>query len=494
MAWIVLMLVLGMLTSGSVAAQARSNQAVDEVDNKLSEMIKSLPGPFDVIIHFDHHPSIEEVSALGLERPETFETFDWVAASQVPKDTVYAVAMRPDVTFVELVGPPLIPTVMIGLDVAARAVKARRSTEFSPDTAEDRGLTGAGVNICILDTGVDDAPHGMTPGHESLLGKFVAGYNAITDAVEDPDDDNGHGTHVAGIALGTGGPTQTYRGIAPGAGLVDVKVLDARGLGNVTKIIKGIDFCIANKRAYNIRVINISIVTPTYHPDGTDALSMAVNAAVDAGLVASVCAGNDGPNFNTITSPGAAEKAIAVGALDDQRTIVRTDDTVADFSSRGLRKSDGDADIMDEFKPDVTAPGVNIMSAQFNTASGYVQIGRGCSLATAVVSGLIALMLQKNRALSPSQVKHILHNTAEQKGEVYDPLVDPKYDREYGWGEVDAFLATETVKSAAVGGTIMTTSKETLAVDFGAVACCVAITAITLVIVKVRRRKRIEVP
>jgi subtilisin family serine protease len=149
---------------------------------------------------------------------------------------------------------------------------------------------------------------------------------------------------------------------------------------------------------------------------------------------------------------------------------------------------------MDEFKPDVTAPGVNIMSAQFNTASGYVPTYPGCSMATAIVSGLIALMLQKNRALSPSQVKHILHNTAEQKGEVYDPSVDPKYDREYGWGEVDAFLATETVKSAAVGGTIMTTSKETLAVDFGAVACCVAITVITLVIVKVRRRKRIEVP
>jgi len=488
-----LLLVVGMLFSRFAPAQAGRSRAVDEVDGKISEMMKSVPGPFDVIIHFDHHPSAEEVSALGVDGPETFETFDWVAASKVPKETVYSIAMNPHVVFVELVGPPLIPIVMTGLDVAARAVKARRSAEFSPNTAEDRGLTGAGVNICILDTGVDDSPHGITPGHESLLGKFVAGYNAITGTVENPYDDNGHGTHVAGIALGTGGLTKTYRGIAPGAGLIDVKVLNAAGLGDVADIIKGIDFCIANRRTYNIRVINISTITPGYHPDGTDALSRAVNAAVDAGLVASVCAGNDGPNFNTINSPGAAERAITVGSLDDQGTVPRTDDTVAHFSSRGLRSSDGDGDVIDEFKPDVTAPGVDIISAEFKTASGYTSKS-GCSVATAIVSGLLALMLQRNPALSPWQAKQMLHNTAEQKGGIYDPSLDPKFNREYGWGEVDAFLATESVKPTAVGGTVDTPPKEIVAVHLGSVWCSVAIVVVLLVFAKVRRRGSGEVP
>jgi serine protease AprX len=434
----------------------------------MSDLMRALPGPFDIIVHFDHHPSAEEVSTLGLAKPETFETFDWVAATQVPKETVYAIAVRPDVVFVELVGPPLIPLVTVGLDVAARAVKARASAEFSPSTAEDQGVTGSGVNICILDTGVDDTIH------ESLLGKFVVGLNAITDTVENPDDDNGHGTHVAAITLGTGGPSQTYRGIAPGAGLVDVKVLDASGSGTAQSVIKGIDFCIANRYTYNIRVINLSIATPGFHPDGTDALSMAVNAAVNAGLVASVCAGNDGPNYDTITSPGAADNAITVGALDDHRTVVRTDDTVALFSSRGLRTNDGDPDVLDEFKPDVTGPGVNIISAQFNTVSGYVSMS-GCSMATAIVSGVAALMLEKTHSVTPQEVKDILRNTAEDKNDVFDPTVDSKYDRDYGWGEVDAFLATEAMPSHPVGGTIMTVDKEGMLVtQFTATLCCVA--------------------
>ena len=476
-----MLLTLAVLLSGAAPAVASNHRPMDQVDGKMSDLMKNLPGPFDIIIHFDHHPSAEEVSALGLSRPETFESFDWVAASQVAKETVYAIAARADVVFVELVGPPLIPTITTGLDVAARAVKARASTEFSPNTVEDQGLIGSGVNICIVDTGVDDTIH------ESLLGKFVAGFNAITNSVENPDDDNGHGTHVAGIALGTGGPSQTYRGIAPGAGLVDVKVLDSRGYGEAADIIQGIDFCIVNRHTYNIRVISISIVTPTYHPDGTDAVSMAVNAAVNAGLVASVCAGNDGPAYNTITSPGAADEAITVGALDDLNTVVRTDDLVATSSSRGLRTSDGDANVLDEFKPEVTAPGVNIISAQFNTVSGYVPLS-GCSTATAIVAGVAALMLDKNSGLTPRQVKSLLQKTAEDKDGAFDPALDPKYDRDYGWGEVDAFLAKEAIPSA-VGGKIMTIDKGAMLVmQFDRVVWSVAVVVMLALTAYLRRR------
>jgi len=133
-----MLLTLAVLLSGAAPAQASNHRPMDQVDGKMSDLMKNLSGPFDIIIHFDHHPSAEEVSALGLSRPETFESFDWVAASQVAKETVYAIAARADVVFVELVGPPLIPTITTGLDVAARAVKARASTEFSPNTAEDQ--------------------------------------------------------------------------------------------------------------------------------------------------------------------------------------------------------------------------------------------------------------------------------------------------------------------------------------------------------------------
>jgi subtilisin family serine protease len=469
-----MLIVLSVLLWGLAPGHVAGHQVTDQGEQKMSNLMMTLPGPFDIMIHFDHHPSAEEVSTLGLAEPETFETFDWVAATQVPKEMVYAIAVRPDVVFVELVGPPLIPLVTVGLDVAARAVKARSSAEFSPNTAEDHGLTGYGVNICVVDTGVDDMIH------ESLLGKFAAGFNAITDMFENPDDDNGHGTHVAAISLGTGGPTRTYRGIAPGAGLVDVKVLNAIGSGTVQNVIKGIDFCIANRYTYNIRVINLSIATPGYHPDGTDALSMAVNAAANSGLIGVACAGNDGPSYNTITSPGAADNAITVGALDDHRTVVRTDDTVASFSSRGLRTNDGDADILDEFKPDVTAPGVSIISAQFNTVSSYVPMS-GCSMATAIVSGIAALILQNTLSETPQQVKQTLRKMAEQKDGVFDPAVDPKYNRDYGWGEVNASLG-RTI-SHPVGGTIMSVDKQRMLLTELSATSCLAVFAVGVIVV-----------
>ena len=430
------------ITTQTVFAKSTDTRSQEEVSmdkniNKIHDVMETLPGPFDVIIRFDDNYSSQQVSTLsdelGLAEIETFESFDWVAASKVSKDQLYAIAKLSDVKLVELVGPPLIPEIRGGLDVATRAVKARASTQFSPNTAEDQGLTGLGMSICIIDSGVDDTIH------ESLNGKFVAGFNAITDTVENPDDDNGHGTHVAGIALGTGGQSQTYRGIAPRAGLIDVKVLDAANKGKAIDIIQGIDFCIANKNAFNIRVISISIVTPGFYPDGTDALSAAVNRAVNAGLVATVCAGNDG-NLDTITSPGAADNAITVGALDDLNTVDRTGDMVATFSSRGLRTNDRDAAMLDEFKPEVTAPGVNIISPLFNTVSEYNAFS-GCSTATPMVAGVVALLLEKKPGLTPAQVKSILQSTAEDKDSTFNGAIDPKYDRDFGWGEVDAFLA-----------------------------------------------------
>jgi hypothetical protein len=204
-------------------------------------------------------------------------------------------------------------------------------------------------------------------------------------------------------------------------------------------LIQGVDFCIANKDALGIDIISMSMQSSLFS-SGKDSASLEIDKAVDAGLAAVVCAGNYGSDANTISAPGAADKAITVGALDDMNTISRSDDLVASYSSRGLRASDGDSDVLDEYKPDVTAPGTNIVSAQYNTQSGYVGMS-GCSMATPAVAGLAALMIEQNPSLTPAQLKAQLRANAEDRGFTYNPSVDPKYDPDYGWGEAQFLVS-----------------------------------------------------
>ncbi len=333
------------------------------------------------------------------------------------------------------------------LDVSARAVKARPSTDYS-NVWEELGVDGTGVNIAIIDTGVDDE-------HESLSGKYVAGVDTTgpTDLEFNPNDqsdyDTFHGTHIAGAAMGTGGSAQTYRGVAPGAGLIDVRVLDEKGEGTSESLIRGIEWCIANKDKYDIGVISLSLGTDS-NSNGSDAQSQAVNEAAEAGIVVVVAAGNDGEE-GYISSPGAADNAITVGALFDHSTVNRTDDTLASYSNQGPRLDDGDSDSYDELKPDVTAPGTYIMSAKGSNATasnGYHQLS-GTSMATPHVAGVVALMLDANPNLTPSDVKQILRDTAETRGLPYDPELSDKYNIGFGWGMIDAYAAVQSAMGAA---------------------------------------------
>jgi len=327
------------------------------------------------------------------------------------------------------------------LDVSARAVKARPSTEYS-DVWEKLGVDGTGVNIAILDTGVDDE-------HESLNGKYIAGVDCTgsTDLEFNPNDQSSydvfHGTHVAGIAMGTGGTSGIYKGVAPGAGLIDVRVLNEKGEGTTESVIRGIEWCIANKDKYNIKVMSLSLGSDS-NSNGKDAQSQAVNAAVEAGIVVVVAAGNDGEE-GYINSPGAADNAITVGALFDHNTVNREDDTVASYSNRGPRLDDGDSDPYDELKPDLTAPGTYIWSAKGSngTASNEYHQLSGTSMAAPHVAGIVALMLQANPNLTPSDVKQILHETAESRGLPYNPGLSDKYNTGFGWGIVDAYDAVQ---------------------------------------------------
>ncbi|MDI6893702.1 MAG: S8 family serine peptidase [Bacillota bacterium] len=252
------------------------------------------------------------------------------------------------------------------------------------------------VVIAVLDTGIDAT-------HVDLDGGKVIGWYDVINGLTSPYDDHGHGTHVASIAAGTGEGNSAYRGVAPGAALVGIKVLDANGSGTTSGIITGIDWMIANKSTYGIRVGNMSLGS-SGSSDGTDSLSLAVNNAVSNGIVMAVAAGNSGPATYTIGSPAAAADAITVGALYDpgEKGWV-----LAEFSSRGPT-ADG------RTKPDICTPGRYITAAQANSGNGYVTYS-GTSMATPFLAGVVALMLDANYGLTDAQVKDILYSGTNVK-------------------------------------------------------------------------------
>ena len=285
------------------------------------------------------------------------------------------------------------------------------------------GVDGQGIGIAVLDSGISQ--------HPALANRVVANVSFVTD---DPQitDAFGHGTHVAGIIAGdaaaAAGVAPGYAGgIAPGAKLINVRVLGGDGRGLTSDVIQGIDWVVANRARYNIRVINLSLGHPVMEACSTDPLCEAVNRAVQAGIVVVVAAGNGGKAadgrtvLGSITSPGNSPYAITVGALNTWGTIDRSDDTVAASSSRGPSAYDR------AVKPDIAAPGLRITSLQANGAflpamfptihvagsgnNAYMYLS-GTSMATPAVAGGIALLLQGSPNLSPAQVKFALQSGA----------------------------------------------------------------------------------
>ena len=280
------------------------------------------------------------------------------------------------------------------------------------------GVTGQGVGVAVIDSGISN--------HSALSKKVVANVSFVTN---DPavSDVYGHGTHVAGIIAGTATyVTPLYTGgIAPGAQLVNVRVLGGDGTGLTSDVIAGIDWVIANRTKYNIRVINLSLGHPVTEPSVTDPLCEAVADAVSAGIVVVAAAGNAGKTadghmvLGGIASPGNSPLAITVGALNTWATVTRSDDSVATYSSRGPTRYDFGV------KPDVAAPGNKIISLQANGSSiatmypalhvagtginAYMMLS-GTSMAAPMVSGGVALLLQGTPGLSPAQVKLALQS------------------------------------------------------------------------------------
>lgn len=294
-------------------------------------------------------------------------------------------------------------------------------TDFGVDGDRDgnaRSYSPNDIVVAVIDTGIDNS-------HVDLDGNKVIGWMDYVNGQASPYDDNGHGTHVSSIVAGEGDGNAAYKGVAPGAALVGVKVLDSQGSGLMSDVTAGIDWVVANKSLYGVEVISLSLGTST-SSDGTDSTSLAVNNAFNNGIVVSVAAGNSGPAKYTVGSPGAADKALTVAAMADAGELGFN---LANFSSRGPT-ADG------RIKPDIAAPGYNITAAQANTVNGYVQYS-GTSMATPFISGTIALILDANPNLTPVDVVNIITNTSTDWGQANKEI-------DYGFGKLDAYEAIRT--------------------------------------------------
>ena len=278
------------------------------------------------------------------------------------------------------------------------------------DKAQECGLSGRGVTIAILDTGASLVNDLCLPRNRIIAFKDIVGGKS------EPYDDNGHGTHVAGIAAGNGmNSSGKYMGIAPEANLVIIKVLNEEGQGSSSAVLAGIQWMLDNKENYNIKIANLSVGTPDV--GSRDPLIVAVEKAWDMGIVINIAAGNNGPNKTTITSPGISKKIITVGASDDDISVNIWGNSLVNFSGRGPTSEC-------IIKPEILAPGANIISCLSNTPNikrtradesiiekKYLSLS-GTSMATPIVSGAVALLLEKYPFLSPDDVKLMLKRSA----------------------------------------------------------------------------------
>jgi serine protease AprX len=425
----------------------------DHVDDLLSDGSTTS----DIFVDYSRPVTDKDLTALDGYGQRTWVDpyIDVVLLSGVSKKDLVRISELPGVVMVEKQLP-----LHSMLNVSVPNIRGNSSTDYSVG-ARNLGYTGTGVTVAIFDTGVNDDTHlsldDLDDNTATSDPKFLGGYDATAPVFKDvnPGDTDGHGTHVAGIAIGTGGTApQTYIGVAPGANGVDVKVMTALGNGNANEFLQGLTWCRTNKDNFKIKVLSMSLGTAGTS-DGNDTLSRAVNDAVRRdGFVVVAAMGNDGPSNSGLPAPAAADEAIAVGAYDDHNTIARSDDTMASFSNVGPRQSDLDGDLLDELKPDVAAPGVSIMSAMFTTQNGYWTMS-GTSQATPHVSGTVALMLQANPDLTPQQVKKILRDTAQAKGAASVPSLDPKYNTASGWGFLDAYGAVKRAEDLKKGASVV---------------------------------------
>ncbi|MBA3530393.1 MAG: S8 family serine peptidase, partial [Ardenticatenales bacterium] len=329
---------------------------------------------------------------------------------------------------------------------------------INTQAAWSQGLTGSGVTVAVLDTGIDSKFAG---GQLDAFGNRVL---AEVNFAPGNGDMNGHGTHVAGIIasdLCQGADISATRcangtqGVAPGANLVSVRVLDQEGRGTYGSVMSGIEWAIAHKDMYNIRVLNLSLAAQPISPYWADPLNQAVMRAWEAGILVVAAAGNSGPGAGSITVPGNVPYVLTVGMFTDNYT---PDDWADDY----VAPVSGTGPTWDGFlKPDVVAPGGHVTSLMpqptylsrtrpdSNTGRFFHTIS-GTSQATGVVSGMAALLLQEEPGLTNEQLKTRIRSTALT---AYDTSGEPLSIVMQGVGRVSVphALASNTLENANGG-------------------------------------------
>jgi len=301
-------------------------------------------------------------------------------------------------------------------------------------TAWNSGYDGTGIGVAIIDSGINDGYHADFKDsagrsrivyHQDFTGTPTSNSSGAT------WDLYGHGTHVAAIVGGNGTwSAGRFAGVAPNVNLIDLRVLDQNGSGSDSMVIAAIQRAIALKNTYNIRVINLSLGRGVPTGYANDPLCQAVESAWRAGIVVVVASGNygrlslNGSNgYGTVTAPGNDPLVLTVGAMKTMNTSARTDDQIASYSSKGPTTYDH------VVKPDLVAPGNTIVSivdhgstlealypSNLRTGTNLAYhpyfVLSGTSMATPVVSGAVALLLDQHASLTPDQVKARLMKTA----------------------------------------------------------------------------------
>jgi subtilisin family serine protease len=390
----------------------------DTLDLELFNVTELLAQGFDdtsaetlpTIVEFTRAP--REVESL--DRTRTYRLLPAAAAEQ-PRDEAEDLGRA----LAEHVDDPTAADPLAGVEriwLDGRVEKALDVSvpQIGAPAAWEAGFDGTGVKVAVLDTGVD-------ADHPDLAGKVVAEAN-FTEAAT-ADDIDGHGTHVAATIAGSGAASGgVHRGVAPGAEILNGKVLDDFGGGTESSVLAGMEWAVAQ----GADVINMSLgAGPT---DGTDPLSMAVNELTESsGALFVIAAGNSGPE--SVSSPGTADLALTVGAVDDN-------DQLADFSSTGPRFGDF------AIKPEITAPGVDINAAAAG-GSGYVEIS-GTSMAAPHVAGAAAILAQANPEWAAGELKAALVSSAQPNPDL------TVYQQGGGRVDVPAALAVEVLAAPAV--------------------------------------------
>ena len=256
------------------------------------------------------------------------------------------------------------------------------------------GLSGKGVTIAYIDTGIH-------PHLDFMLQKNrIVFFKDFINGKKNAYDDNGHGTFVAGVGSGSGLLScGKFSGVAPASNIISLKALDKNGEAGSERILDAMQWVYDNRRKFEIRVVCMSFGS---EPLGfSDPMMKGAEALWKEGIVITAAAGNSGPGFETIKSPGISPYILTVGGFDDCRNeddnFNQSSFKIADFSSRGPA--------LKRFKPDVVAPSVNIKSCGIK--SGYIKLS-GTSVATPMIAGAAALLLEKNGQLSPNQIKSVL--------------------------------------------------------------------------------------